>query len=69
MKVSWTDDRLDDLNGKVDALRVEMRDEFKAVRSEMHARFDSLQTLMILVVCAVIGGMAALCAALIVIQA
>jgi hypothetical protein len=46
-RMSWTDDRLDDLSGKV----------------------ESLQTLMFVVICAVIGGMATLCAALIVMQA
>jgi hypothetical protein len=29
MRQSWTDDRMDDLNGKVDALHLEMRTEFK----------------------------------------
>jgi hypothetical protein len=42
MRESWTDDRLDDLNGKVDALRVEMKTEFAAVRSEMDGRFDKV---------------------------
>ena len=42
MRESWTDDRLDDLNGKVDALRLEMRTEFKAVRGEMKAGFDKI---------------------------
>ena len=32
MRESWTDDRMDDLNGKVDALRLETRTEFKAIR-------------------------------------
>ncbi len=40
MRDSWTDDRLDDLNGKVDALRLEMREEFAAVRGEMRDGFD-----------------------------
>jgi predicted nucleic acid-binding Zn-ribbon protein len=42
MRESWTDDRLDDLNGKVDALRLEMRTEFRAVRGEMKAGFDKI---------------------------
>jgi hypothetical protein len=39
MRESWTDGRLDDLNGKVDALRVEMRTEFV----HLDDRFDALQ--------------------------
>ncbi len=42
MRESWTDDRLDDLNGKVDSLRLETRTEFKAVRAEMKAGFDRI---------------------------
>ena len=33
----WTDERLDDLNKKVDDGFTEMRTEFRAVRSEMAA--------------------------------
>jgi len=51
MRESWTDERLDDLNAKVDrgferidadlhALRTETRTEFTAVRTEMKAGFD-----------------------------
>ena len=40
MRESWTDDRMDDLNGKVDALHLEVRTEFKAVRGEMRDGFD-----------------------------
>lgn len=42
MRERWTDDRMDDLNGKVDALRLEMRTEFAAVRGEMDRRFDKV---------------------------
>jgi hypothetical protein len=42
MRERWTDDRLDDLNGKVDALRVEMRTEFAAVRGEIREGFDRI---------------------------
>lgn len=42
MRERWTDDRMDDLNGKVDALRVEMKDDFAAVRTEMNERFDKV---------------------------
>jgi tetrahydromethanopterin S-methyltransferase subunit G len=55
MRESWTDERLDDLNHKVDAgfdrvdadirgLRVEMRTEFGALRGEMKGGFDRLDT-------------------------
>jgi hypothetical protein len=40
MRESWTDDRMDDLNGKVDGLGMEMRTEFKAFRREMREGFD-----------------------------
>jgi len=42
MRESWTDERLDDLNGKVDSLRLEMKSEFGGVRSEMNERFDKV---------------------------
>jgi hypothetical protein len=35
MRVSWTDERLDDLNHKVDEMNREMHAEFRAVRGEM----------------------------------
>jgi len=44
MRESWTDDRLDDLNGKVDAQRVEMKTEFASVRGEMRAGFDKIDS-------------------------
>lgn len=43
MRESWTDDRLDDLNGKVDAFRLETRTEFKAVRAEMKEEFKAVR--------------------------
>lgn len=43
MRESWTDDRLDRLNGKVDALRVEMRTEFKAIRGETREEFAAVR--------------------------
>lgn len=42
MRESWTDGRLDDLNAKVDLLRVETKTEFAAVRGEMNQRFDKV---------------------------
>jgi hypothetical protein len=46
MRESWSDDRLDDLNGKVDVLRVEMRTEFAAVRGEMKDEFAVVRSEM-----------------------
>ena len=43
MRESWTDDRMDDLNGKVDGLHLEMRTEFKAVRGEMKEEFGAVR--------------------------
>jgi predicted nucleic acid-binding Zn-ribbon protein len=43
MRENLTDDRLDDLNGKVDDLRLEMRAEFKAVRGEMKEEFGAVR--------------------------
>jgi hypothetical protein len=46
MRESWTDDRLDDLNGKVDAFRLEARTEFKAVRADMKDEFAAVRAEM-----------------------
>jgi hypothetical protein len=43
MRVAWTDERLDDLNAKVD--RIDKRVD--GLRAEMNARFESLQKTMI----------------------
>jgi hypothetical protein len=54
MRDAWTDERLDDLNHRVDngfkevsrefqALRLEMRTEFAAVRSETATEFGSVR--------------------------
>jgi hypothetical protein len=51
----WTDERLDDLNGRIDrgfegaqaefrALRLEMRTEFVAVRGEMQNEFGAVRS-------------------------
>lgn len=54
VREKWTDERLDDLKGEVATLRTEMRDEFRAVRSEigslrveMHAGFESMHRTMV----------------------
>lgn len=46
MRQSWTDDRMDDLNGKVDSLRLETRTEFKAIRGEVKEEFHAVRTEM-----------------------
>jgi len=43
-KDAWTDERLDDLNQKVDAGFSEMRDEFRIVRSEMRSEIKGIRT-------------------------
>ncbi len=40
----WTDERLDDLNKKVDDGFVRVEGQIKDLRSEMNARFDSMET-------------------------
>jgi hypothetical protein len=40
---SWTDERLDDLNGSVDAGFRDNREEFRAVRAEMKSEFQAVR--------------------------
>ena len=40
---AWTDERLDDLNHRVDEGFKEMREEFRAVRAESKAEFASVR--------------------------
>jgi outer membrane cobalamin receptor len=54
MRLTWTDDRIDDLKSQVDDLSRRMDAGFREVREEMsahqretNARFDSLQRTMI----------------------
>ena len=58
MRATWTDERLDDLSRRMDdgfqrvdseirELRGEMHSEFAGLRSEMNARFDTMQRTMI----------------------
>ena len=42
----WTDERLDDLNHRVDEGFKEMRTEFRAVRSEIQGEFRALRSEM-----------------------
>jgi len=46
MRDAWTDERLDDLNHRVDEGFKEMRSEFRAVRAEMGREFGSMRAEM-----------------------
>jgi hypothetical protein len=43
VREAWTDERLGDLNHRVDEGFREMREEFRAVRVEMGTRFDRVE--------------------------
>lgn len=47
MREAWTDERLDDLNGRVNEGFKEMREEFRAVRSEAAAMNRGLTHLIL----------------------
>jgi len=60
----WTDERLDDLNQKVDAGFKETREEFRAIRAELGGRIAALHRMtfqlfagMILTLVVGFGGM------------
>jgi len=70
----WTDERLDDLAGRVDRgfaevkgevrdLRVEMNQRFDSLTGETNSRFDSMQRTMIIgfasIVASVVGAVVA----------
>jgi predicted site-specific integrase-resolvase len=59
MRSTWTDERMDDLNRKVDALHAEMHAEFRAVRTEMGSRLDGLHRAMVTMTIAMTGTMIA----------
>jgi hypothetical protein len=42
VKERWTDDRMDDLNHKVDVLADRTDDGFRELRAEMNERFDKV---------------------------
>jgi hypothetical protein len=62
MRQSWTDERLDDLNRRVDTGFSRIDADMRELRTDMNARFDSLQRTMLqtsgLVVAALIGVIA-----------
>jgi hypothetical protein len=47
VREAWTDERLDDLNHRVDEGFREMREEFRAVRGEMSAMYRTMTVTMI----------------------
>jgi flagellar biosynthesis/type III secretory pathway protein FliH len=64
VREAWTDERLDDLNHRVDEGFRETREEFRAVRAEMramsaetNARLDGLQRTMVQAVVAMTAAM------------
>jgi hypothetical protein len=44
MRDAWTDERLDDLNRRVDGGFREMREEFRAIRLESKAEFAAMRS-------------------------
>ena len=47
VREAWTDERLDDLNRRVDGGFREMREEFRAVRGEMSAMYRTTIATMV----------------------
>lgn len=47
MRDKWTDERLDDLNVKVDRGFERLDTDIRELRAEMHARFDSQNRTML----------------------
>ena len=64
MREAWTDERLDDLNAKVDEGFRRVETDVRELRTEMNARFDALQRVLIIGVVALssafVAGFAAL---------
>jgi hypothetical protein len=68
MRENWTDERLDDMNGRISdgfgrlddeirGLRSDVRAEFAAVRAEMSSRFEATQRLILQVGAGMFGTM------------
>jgi hypothetical protein len=75
VRESWTDERLDDLNHKVDEgfRRIDDRfaqvdARFDALQRDMNARFDALGRLMIQLICGLVGAFITAAVALVVTQ-
>jgi len=43
MRKTWTDDRLDDMNRRMESGFRRVDDDIRGLRAEMNARFDALQ--------------------------
>jgi hypothetical protein len=59
MRISWTDDRLDDLSKKVDELGRRMDDGFHELRMEISAMQRTLIQFAAVMVAALVGVLAA----------
>lgn len=75
MESRWTDDRMDDLGGKVEkidrdmreefaAARTEVQTEFRAVRAETQAEFRSIRGEIKMLQATTIGGFVSVLAAI-----
>lgn len=57
MRESWTDERLDDLNAKVDRGFARVDGEIGDLRREMNSRFDSIDGRIVQAIIALSTGM------------
>lgn len=62
MRVSWTDERLDDLSQRMDAGFNRVDADLRELRGEMNARFDALQRTLILAAAGVVASLIGLIA-------
>ena len=47
MRKTWTDERLDDMNRRMESGFKRVDDDIRGLRAEMNARFDALQRTLI----------------------
>jgi hypothetical protein len=62
MRETWTDERLDDLNGRVSDGFRRLDEDLRSLRGEVNARFDALQRTMIQLGSAMIAALIGLIA-------
>jgi hypothetical protein len=62
MRVSWTDERLDDLSHRMDAGFDRVDADLRELRGEMNVRFDALQRTLILAAAGVVASLVGLIA-------
>jgi hypothetical protein len=55
-RTNWNDDRLDHLSEQVDSLRRHMDERFESQDARIGARFDSLQTSMIVTLAGILAA-------------